>query len=74
MRKEKTGHALPMQALQDAEHAQISEAGRARIRTLNGQEDAVNAEEGDSIEKDGTTTQKDRVTAGQGRTEPSPTR
>jgi hypothetical protein len=34
-RKRKTGHALPVQALEDAEHSQVSAEAMARIRRLN---------------------------------------
>ncbi|RFU29284.1 hypothetical protein B7463_g7057, partial [Scytalidium lignicola] len=34
-RKRKTGHALPLQSLEDSEHSQVSEAAMEGIRQLN---------------------------------------
>lgn len=38
-RKKKTGHALPLQAMEDAEHSQVSAATMARIREINALEE-----------------------------------
>lgn len=35
IRKLKTGHAMPLQAMEDAENSQVSEAARARLHEIN---------------------------------------
>ena len=42
-RKKKTGHAIPLRAMEDAEHSQISAEALARIHEINlrEQEDAL---------------------------------
>lgn len=40
IRKNKTGHATPLQAMQDAENSQVSEAARARLHEINAAEEA----------------------------------
>ena len=39
IRKNKTGHATPLQAMQDAENSQVSEAARARLYEINAAEE-----------------------------------
>jgi hypothetical protein len=41
IRKEKTGHATPLQAMEDAEHSQISDAARARLHEINAAEESA---------------------------------
>ncbi|KAL9088345.1 MAG: hypothetical protein Q9165_006270 [Trypethelium subeluteriae] len=55
-RKKKTGHALPLQAVEDAEQAQVSEAEKVRIRALRAEEEAAAAEKRDSVVKNRTVT------------------
>jgi len=38
-RKRKTGHAMPLQAMEDAENSQVSAEARARIHELNALEE-----------------------------------
>ena len=38
-RKKKTGHALPLQAMEDAENSQVSAAAHARIHEINAREE-----------------------------------
>lgn len=35
IRKSKTGHAMPLQAMEDAENSQVSEAARVRLHEVN---------------------------------------
>jgi hypothetical protein len=54
-RKLKTGHAIPLQAMEDAENAQVSAAMHARIHEINAKEEeaAFNSAEfkGDNEER-----------------------
>lgn len=38
-RKKKTGHALPLQAMEDAENSQVSAEAHARIHEINAREE-----------------------------------
>lgn len=40
MRKQKTGHAIPLQAMEDAEHSQVSAAAIARLHEINALEES----------------------------------
>lgn len=40
IRKNKTGHATPLQAMQDAENSQISDEARARLHEITAAEEA----------------------------------
>jgi len=40
IRKEKTGHATPLQAMEDAEHSQISDQARIRLHEIAAAEEA----------------------------------
>ncbi len=54
IRKHKTGHAIPLQAMEDAEHSQVSAAAMARIHEINALEEssAVKIADLDGVEKD----------------------
>ena len=43
-----------MQAVEDAERSQVSEAGMVRIRELNAQEEATTVNKNNSVAKDNT--------------------
>jgi hypothetical protein len=50
-RKRKTGHAMPLRAMEDAEHSMISAAARARLHEINAMEEKVGFdEEGEHLE------------------------
>lgn len=52
-RKKKTGHAIPIQAMEDEDNSQVSASNHARLRDLN--ETEKNRENGDvDIEKHST--------------------
>jgi hypothetical protein len=46
-RKRKTGHALPLQAMEDMENSQVSEAMLNRVHEINAMEEkeAINSQE-----------------------------
>ena len=69
LRKERTGHALPLQAIEDAEHARVSDAAKARIRTLKDHEEGANSARGEVLAKDGMAIGIERSTVVQGRRE-----
>lgn len=39
IRRAKTGHAMPLQAMEDAENSQVSEAAQARLHEINQREE-----------------------------------
>jgi hypothetical protein len=47
-RKKKTGHALPLQAMEDAERSQVSAATMARFREVNALEEAGYLSDGEA--------------------------
>lgn len=44
-RKRKTGHAMPLRAMEDAEHSMISAAARVRLHEINAMEEKVGFDE-----------------------------
>lgn len=44
-RKRKTGHAMPLRAMEDAEHSMISAAARARLHEISAMEEKVGFDE-----------------------------
>jgi hypothetical protein len=44
-RKKKTGHAMPLRAMEDAEHSMISAAAMARLHEINAAEEKIGFDE-----------------------------